>query len=181
MKQTNVGNTSKFGENTIWDLSPLPLILQPRLAKLDLSISKKWSERPELLRTGGRRQLMMRVRMPRARRSLFLEGNTCLGVRGCLGAALGLQNLSLPSIAKIFSWSWFWMVFRASKLFTRNTWSADGLDAIVWSSFWVFSFLKASPTCWQKTDRIRQFLEVAFSSSKEHSTGKESESIYPRK
>lgn len=29
-KQTNVGNTSKFGENTTWDLSPpYPLILQP--------------------------------------------------------------------------------------------------------------------------------------------------------
>lgn len=50
------------------------------------------------------------------------------------------------------------MVFRASKLFTRNTWSRAGLDAMVLSSSRCFGLSKASPTCYQgieaKSDTI---------------------------
>lgn len=66
---------------------PYPLILQPvaKTCKIRSFYFKEMEREARVeLRTGGRRQLMMTVRMPRVRRSLFLEGNTCLGVRGCL-------------------------------------------------------------------------------------------------
>lgn len=53
----------------------------------------------------------------------------------------------VPSMAKIFSCSWFWMPCRASKLSTRKTWSLLGLEAMVWSSSTASGSTKALPTC----------------------------------
>lgn len=53
----------------------------------------------------------------------------------------------LPSTAKIFSCSCFWMLPSAAKLFTLNTWSREGAEPIVSSSCLAARSWKAPPTC----------------------------------
>lgn len=57
------------------------------------------------------------------------------------------RTRSLPSTAKIFSCSFFWMLLRAAKLSTLNTWSFEGKEPMMLSSCLALCSWKASPTC----------------------------------
>lgn len=53
----------------------------------------------------------------------------------------------LPSTAKIFSCSCFWMLPSAVKLSTLNTWSCEGTEPMASSSCLALDSWKAPPTC----------------------------------
>lgn len=120
--------------------------------------------------------------MPRARRSLFLEGNTCLGVRGCLWSCSRTTKPQLTLNRKdlflklVLNGLQSFEVIHLEHVVSRGL-RCNSIELL--SRFPTpKSISHLSP---KNRGRIRQFLEVALSTSKENSTGKEFENICPRK